>query len=969
MTKKICLIILGTQPAVLSEVSQNLGREGLKLPSCARNPGRESDLGHWESERLLGINSKLLNWLNRAEDDWRPLLLEDIPTDVRQQCEDEIQAAIVEEYADARAIVLTIPRLYRFLGLYQNALRGLSYKTVFIHLTPKRVPKIDPSMSAAARAHNKLLLVRNMLSSEAATRGEKRVFLACNVDPDRNSLLVGSITEAFPEVLSEEEVKTPDQDHIQSGQDSASCKSILAEITEGSDIVSDIHAAMRFLEKDAANSTVQGYLDRRSKDLDEIAVILGDTYFEDAEHLGDDGDKTQFMLQETAPSIEHMNESFQAAVKFLRKPHINALRHPLARVFSRFPAFSLERRARLKRSAAKTDHRKLVEQLSDINLVQPNDLIAGAGGATRTDSNAFINSLVPARSKTLMSNWHVALHIAIVAPDVARLPSLTISFVTFNSARWLDEFFTSLKQQNYPLAKLTVIFVDHGSEDETLSKIAKFIKKNEQDFARIVVFERENNGFGAGHDFAIRQSQDDFVLVSNVDLNFHDDTLTALVAAATVDEEDIASWEVRQCPYEHPKFYDPVTLETSWSSHACILIRRSAYFRVGGYENRIFMYGEDVELSYRFRGAGYRLRYLPQITVTHFVSFSEPELRPHQLGGSLSANVLLRHRYGGKIAGQIGEKMLQDAFSVTTNATEKSAFELAVKKIESDKQHFATVRTPEREAYFPFNGFDYDLARIGHDIEIRSNESLVHNPLVTVITRTHGPNTSILKEAIVSVLNQSYRNIEYVVVEDRTDFAGKLITEVKEAYGANIRYIKSEKTGGAGRSNAGNAGLAAAQGDLLMFLDNDDLLFADHVELLVRRLMDQPAAVASYSLAWDVPSVYSANGSYHEGVPNIPNSHRHPYNRRRFHKANFIPIQSILFKRVLYEDHGGFDPSIDHLEDWNLWVRYSKSGDFEFVPKITSFYRTPGDLRLRRKRQEIMLAAEPNVYKKNFGES
>jgi GT2 family glycosyltransferase len=49
--------------------------------------------------------------------------------------------------------------------------------------------------------------------------------------------------------------------------------------------------------------------------------------------------------------------------------------------------------------------------------------------------------------------------------------------------------------------------------------------------------------------------------------------------------------------------------------HACIFIRKSAYEKVGGYEPKIFMYAEDVELSYRFRAFGYHLRYCPNAVV------------------------------------------------------------------------------------------------------------------------------------------------------------------------------------------------------------------------------------------------------------------------------------------------------------------------------------------------------------------
>ena len=72
-------------------------------------------------------------------------------------------------------------------------------------------------------------------------------------------------------------------------------------------------------------------------------------------------------------------------------------------------------------------------------------------------------------------------------------------------------------------------------------------------------------------------------------------------------DSNVASWELRQAFSEMPKYYDPVTLETNWSSHACILIKREVYEKVGGYDKNIFMYAEDVEFSYRLRSQGYVL--------------------------------------------------------------------------------------------------------------------------------------------------------------------------------------------------------------------------------------------------------------------------------------------------------------------------------------------------------------------------
>ena len=642
-------------------------------------------------------------------------------------------------------------------------------------------------------------------------------------------------------------------------------------------------------------------------------------------------------------------------VRFLRAPVWNILNFYLSQLARALPMLPAKIRDKFDLSVRKRDFRALARVLAA--QVEGNSVVIGSN----LDAN-FRNMLPRLRQRTLLHDDHRRL-LSARRKTLTPVP-ITLSFVTYNSGRWLDAFFASLCAQRYPLAMLTVRFADQGSSDNTVAQIEKFFADQGCQFRGTMLVMRENDGFGGGHDANIRASDDEFILVSNLDIEFGPDTLTGLVAAACEDATDVACWEARQCPYEHPKFYDPVTLETAWCSHACILLRRSAYDAVGGYEERIFMYGEDVELSYRFRGAGWRLRYLPHVAVRHFVDFDDPTLRPHQLSGSISANVLLRYRYAGDAQGRAGEMLLTEALSQEHNPARRAALSDARSRIDRDREHYCTTRIPEKKGIFPFDGLDYEIGRVGHDTVLDSLDQLVDFPKVTIITRTHGASQGILREAIASVLNQTYPNIEHLIVEDRGNLSETLVSDVAAAYGSDTRFLRSNR---GGRSATGNEGLAAATGDLLLFLDFDDLLFADHVELLVRALHAAPDSVAAYALSWELPSFFAASGTYREGHPCMPAAFAEPYAPKRFEQGNFIPIQAILFRRSLYEAEGGIDEEIDYLEDWNLWARYARHGRFKLVPKITSMFRVPGDPVFYTERQAVMLAAEDTVRLKTFG--
>ena len=61
-----------------------------------------------------------------------------------------------------------------------------------------------------------------------------------------------------------------------------------------------------------------------------------------------------------------------------------------------------------------------------------------------------------------------------------------------------------------------------------------------------------------------------------------------------------------------------------------------------------------------------------------------------------------------------------------------------------------------------------------------------------------------------------------------------------------------------------------------------------------------------------------------------------------------------MFEKELFEQYGGLDETVDALEDWDMWVRYSLHTDFDFVLKTTSVYRVPAVREINDKRQKAL---------------
>ncbi len=542
------------------------------------------------------------------------------------------------------------------------------------------------------------------------------------------------------------------------------------------------------------------------------------------------------------------------------------------------------------------------------------------------------------------------------AVDLDAMPPIDVSVVTFKSRRWFASFFASLEAQNYPLEKINLILTDHTPDDSEIEALVDAVLPFQTRLASCSIEHRENRGFGAGHNRALTAGNSEFVLVTNIDLSFEPDTLTRLVSTAVSGPADIGSWECRQKPYEHPKAYDIITQTTKWSSAACLLLRRKAFADVKGFDEKIFMYGEDVDLSGRLRARGWKLRYCPRAVVWHYSYASANEVKETQYFQGALGNMYLRLRYGSLwdiaagLAMQAALLVHRQRFPGKTGKLLRNYGAIA-----THGWHFLASRARKGRP-FSFRNWDYVPQRHGAFVAAATDE-LPERPPVTLVIRTYPGRLPLLREAIHSAGLQTYRPLELVVVEDGGSTAAEFCARLSETSDLDIIYYSAPRRG---RCYTGNVGLALARGKYIGFLDDDDLLFADHVETMVEALLAGRAHLV-YGHAWDVETKFACDNwvPYREKRPQARLAQS--FDRVRLWQENYIPIQAALFDRILYETYGGFAEELENLEDWDLWQRYALAGDFETVEKTTSLYRTPADPEVRRRRMRMIHDYYPRV--------
>jgi LmbE family N-acetylglucosaminyl deacetylase/glycosyltransferase involved in cell wall biosynthesis len=201
-------------------------------------------------------------------------------------------------------------------------------------------------------------------------------------------------------------------------------------------------------------------------------------------------------------------------------------------------------------------------------------------------------------------------------------------------------------------------------------------------------------------------------------------------------------------------------------------------------------------------------------------------------------------------------------------------------------------------------------------------------PRVSVIVRTRD-RPSLLAEALESLAAGAYRRAEVVLVND-----GGAPPAVPAGF--PLPVVRVDLAESRGRAGAAEAGIAAATGDYVAFLDDDDLAAPEHLATLAGlvsaagvRVAYTDAAVALYELD--------------AGQGWVCRERRLPYSRDFDRDVllvdNYIPFNTLLIERALFAATGPFDPALPFFEDWDFLIRLSGLTPFHHLAQVTCEYR------------------------------
>lgn len=210
------------------------------------------------------------------------------------------------------------------------------------------------------------------------------------------------------------------------------------------------------------------------------------------------------------------------------------------------------------------------------------------------------------------------------------------------------------------------------------------------------------------------------------------------------------------------------------------------------------------------------------------------------------------------------------------------------------------------------------------------------NELISVIITTYKREMPVLKRAIDSIINQSYKNIEILIINDFYPYKEQ-IDKLINSYNNIIYTIKIfHNIHNKGACYSRNIGLKNAQGKYIAFLDDDDEWTSDKLKEQYSLMKENTAMVYCSGL-----NIY-ANGKTSE----MTFIKEYPKERQleNLLSGNYMGGCSFpLIKTDVLRKLGGFDESLPSSQDFDLWIRITESYDVGFINKPLVLYHIMPD--------------------------
>ena len=200
-------------------------------------------------------------------------------------------------------------------------------------------------------------------------------------------------------------------------------------------------------------------------------------------------------------------------------------------------------------------------------------------------------------------------------------------------------------------------------------------------------------------------------------------------------------------------------------------------------------------------------------------------------------------------------------------------------------------------------------------------------PLISIITSVFNTPARWLRECVESVLSQTYKNWELILIDDHSNEADTL-RSLTELAASDSRIVLAKDETRRGISAASNRGLALARGDWVVLLDHDDLLEPDALFQNVKWIQDHR----------DADVIYSDEDKLTERGFDSP-IFKPDWSPDYFLYCNYV-CHFTLIRRELIKQVGGFRSKFDGAQDYDLFLRViEQTNRIDHIPRVLYHWR------------------------------
>ncbi len=211
-------------------------------------------------------------------------------------------------------------------------------------------------------------------------------------------------------------------------------------------------------------------------------------------------------------------------------------------------------------------------------------------------------------------------------------------------------------------------------------------------------------------------------------------------------------------------------------------------------------------------------------------------------------------------------------------------------------------------------------------------------PIISVVIASYN-HKDFVKEAINSVLKQTIKNIEVIVIDDgSSDGTDKIIEQIKDS---RLRFIRLGKNR---LKHPRNMGIRLAKGEYIAFQNSDDVWQDNKLELQLKAFLNHKRLAACFTGVNIIDSSGKpAKKTWANDVFTTHNRTSNEWLRHFFDKGNCLCISSAMVSKKALKKIGLFDESLVQLSDLDLWVRCAAVGDIYVLDKPLTKMRIIGN--------------------------